>query len=449
MSIIVLEEIMTDLQINPLTLTDSYGKIFMYNNESSVACVPRHTIRMNEPVNPDCLLRAVRIALLRFPHMCIGLEKAETSLRCFVNGEEPVVLPFDPTGMTHRYTIGSADTHYYLFLVGYRENYIYMEYQHSICDGRGFEEFIRTVLFLYLKECGKPVENDGTIRTLDTIYTREESEDAFRALQQMTPKADGIYQKPAAVHAEGLINLGDVPELLTEVSFSFTELHAVAKRLGVSPLTILMPVFSRAFYKKYGNHSENPVIAQIPVDLRQVVPSSTTRYFVCFLDLPYLAEYQSLPMEQACQRTHEFLQTQLVPEQLLYRGKVASETCLELHERDISLKEKIEEGIKIARGFVLQDSFLVTNVGQFTLPDCMHPYVEEYSAVLPSAAQTYALLISSYKGNMHVSIAHKDHNFDVCQDMIALLSELGIHAEMRTEPFCVTRYSGEMCAQGI
>lgn len=436
-----------DYGINPLTITDSYGKIFLYNNESSVACVPRHTIRMNEKVRPECLLHAVRTALLRFPHMCIGIEKTPTSYQMYVNSEEPVVLPFDPSGAEHRYAIGSADTHHYLFLVGYRDDCIYMEYQHSISDGRGFEEFIRCVLFLYLKECGKPVENDGTIRALDTVYQWQESEDAFRAVQQMTPKADGIYQKPEALHAEGLTRLGDVPEIVTEVTFPFAQLHAVTKKLGVSPLTVLTPVFSRAFYQKFGNGSDKPVIAQIPVDLRQVVPSATTRYFVCFIDLPYLAEYQSLPIEEACIRTHDFLMTQLEPEQLLYRGKVASETCLELHERDIPVAEKVQEGIRIASDFVLQDSFLVTNVGQFKLPACMHPYVLEYGATLPSAAQTFGLLISSYNGTMKVSVAQKDHDLKVCGNMAVLLEKLGIDVQLKSEPFSVTRYSGELCTQ--
>lgn len=437
---------MTDLRINPLAITDSYGKIFLYNTESTVACVPRHIIRMSEPVDPDCLLKAVRIALLRFPQMCIGIEKTETAYRYYVNGEDPIVLPFDPAGVEHRYAIGSADTHHYLFLVGYRGDTIYMEYQHSISDGRGFEEFIRCVLFLYLQECGKPVENDGSIRALDTVYTREESEDAFRQLQEMEPKADGIYQKPEAVHAEGLTDLGDVEEAVTYVTFPFSELRAMTKKLGVSPLTVLTPVFSRAFYHKYGNGVDKPVIAQIPVDLRQVLPSSTTRYFVCFLDLPYLTEYEGISLEDACQKTHAFLQTQLVPEQLLYRGKAASGVCLDLHEREMPLEEKVQEGIRVARNFVLEDSFLVTNVGRFALPESMTPYVQEYGAILPSAAQTYALLISSYNGLMRVSIAHKDNNFDVCNEMVSLLGELGIHAEIHTEPFRSTRYSGELCA---
>ena len=57
------------------------------------------------------------------------------------------MLPFD--GVSTRYTIGSKDTNGYLFLVGYHDKTIYMEYQHSISDGRGFEEFIRCVPVSY------------------------------------------------------------------------------------------------------------------------------------------------------------------------------------------------------------------------------------------------------------------------------------------------------------
>ena len=140
---------MVTLTDHPLLRTDSYGKIFLYTTQEDVACVPRHRIRMSEPVRPACLLEAVKTALLRFPHMMLGLAATETQYRYRLLVEEPVVLPFD--GVTQRYTIGSADTHGYLFLVGYHEDTIFMEYQHSISDGRGFEEFIRCVLFHYLK----------------------------------------------------------------------------------------------------------------------------------------------------------------------------------------------------------------------------------------------------------------------------------------------------------
>ncbi len=431
---------MVTLTDHPLLRTDSYGKIFLYTTQEDVACVPRHRIRMSEPVRPACLLEAVKTALLRFPHMMLGIAATETQYRYRLLVEEPVVLPFD--GVTQRYTIGSADTHGYLFLVGYHEDTIFMEYQHSISDGRGFEEFIRCVLFHYLKACGHPVENDGTVRATDSAFVTEESEDAFRKLDAMEPSPAGIYQKPAALHADGLTWDNDSPEVVSEITFPFGELHAKAKELGVSPLSIIAPLFSRAFSHKFGEGRTEPVIAEIPVDLRQVLPSLTTRYFVCFIDLPYEAEYNELPLAEVFRKTKEFLASQMATEQLLYRGKRASSVCRELHERDMPLAEKEAEARQLARQFVIDDSFLITNVGQFRLPPTVQPYVLEYGAVLPCSVQPFAMLVSSYNGVMKLSVAQRDHDFQVVSELQQELVGLGISAKLKSYPFLVTRYNG-------
>ena len=113
-----------DVLSHPYLRTDSYGKIFLYCTPNDCACVPRHTIQLSEPVRPDVLLEAVKVSLLRFPHMMLGIEATDTQLRYRLNVEDPVVLPFD--GLWKRYTIGSEDTHGYLFLVGYQDDKIYM-----------------------------------------------------------------------------------------------------------------------------------------------------------------------------------------------------------------------------------------------------------------------------------------------------------------------------------
>ena len=62
----------------PLLRTDKYAKIFLYNTHETVACVPRHIIRMRDKVKPDKLQQAVSEALLRFPHMMLGVEATAT-----------------------------------------------------------------------------------------------------------------------------------------------------------------------------------------------------------------------------------------------------------------------------------------------------------------------------------------------------------------------------------
>lgn len=430
--------------LHPVLQTDRYAKIFLYTTQNDVACVPRHKIQLRDKVKPKKLLAAVKTALLRFPHMMLGIEATDTRYEYRLLNADPVVLPFD--GARRRYTIGSADTNGYLFLVGYDGDTIYMEYQHSISDGRGFEEFIKCVLFQYLRLCGLPVENDGTIRAADSAYVVEESEDAYRKLDGMEPSSEGIYQKPDALHADELTWEDDAPEIVTSVTFPFSQLRAVAKEYGVSPLSIIAPVFSRAFYEKFGKGRELPVISQIPVDLRQFVPSMTTRYFICFIDLPYEAAWHSLPLPEVFRRTKEFLDTQMQEEQLLFRAKQASDTCRDLHERDLPLAEKEQEARRVTRGFVRADSFLVTNVGRFTLPACMEPYILDYGAVLPCGAQPFALLISSYRGKMKISVAQRDHDLAVVCGMIRAFESLGVNARMESEPYYVTRYDGTLAA---
>ena len=428
----------------PLLRTDSYGKIFLYNTHETVACVPRHTIRMRDPVRPDILQKAVEQALLRFPHMMLGLEPTDTCFRYRTNVLPPVVLPFD--GVEKRYTIGSPDTHGYLILVGYEGNTITMEYQHSISDGLGFEEFIRCVLFQYLTLCGYPVENDGSVRSLDTRWSPAESEDGYRQLadQEFSPK--GIWKKPEAAHAWDLTDMGDAPEIITEVTFPFSQLHGYSKAISVSPLSIVAPLLMRAFDKKFGE-PDKPVISQIPVDLRPLLPTATTRYFICFIDLPYLPEYRELPLPVVFRKTKEFLSTQMEREQLLYRAKAASDKCSELHESSIPLEDKMRQGQQICRNFVLEDSFLITNVGRFQLPPSCMPYVLDYGAVLPCAVQPFAMLVSSFGKRMKLSIAQRDHDMQVVESLVAGLHEIGVETEEHSYPFRVTRYNGLECAQ--
>ena len=253
---------------DPLLRTDSYAKIFLYNTHETVACVPRHTIRMRDKVRPDKLREAVEQALLRFPHMMLPAEPTETAFRYRRNVQPAVVLPFD--GVSTRYTIGSKDTNGYLFLVGYHDKTIYMEYQHSISDGRGFEEFIRCVLFQYLKNCGFPVENDGSVRGMDTRWSPEESANGYEQLADREFSPDGIWKKPEAVHAPEVQWGADGSEVVTEVTFPFSQLHDYAKSIGVSPLSVLAPLMMKAFDDKFGG-TDKPVIAEIPVDLRPLL----------------------------------------------------------------------------------------------------------------------------------------------------------------------------------
>ena len=68
--------------INHLLDVDSYGCIFMYATHCDLTTAPRHIIRMSEPVRPEELREALKIALLRFPQMGLGLVRGGKQGAC-------------------------------------------------------------------------------------------------------------------------------------------------------------------------------------------------------------------------------------------------------------------------------------------------------------------------------------------------------------------------------
>ena len=99
---------------------------------------------------------------------------------------------------------------------------------------------------------------------------------------------------------------------------------------------------------------------------------------------------------------------------------------------------------KVTTDFVLEDSFLITNVGRFALPK-LPSYVLDYGAITRCAVQAVALLISSWN-EMKLSVAQRDHDMQVVEDLCASLQRLGINRRRRSAyPFVVTRYNGLEC----
>lgn len=133
--------------------------------------------------------------------MGLGLVRGRTQYQYRLITEPPVVLPFEDISP---YYIGSEDTNGYLFCCGYRGNTIYLEYQHCTSDGRGFNEFIKCVLFYYLKLRGYAIENDGSIRTLETDFSPEENEDGFVKLRKAEQSDEAHVEDGSGISPAGI-----------------------------------------------------------------------------------------------------------------------------------------------------------------------------------------------------------------------------------------------------
>lgn len=132
-------------------------------------------------------------------------------------------------------------------------------------------------------------------------------------------------------------------------------------------------------------------------------------------------------------------------EQLLYRAKAAADRCELLHEADMPLAEKMQAAQKVTTDFCARGQLSLTMSAGSPCRESCRPYVLDYGAILPCAVQPFALLISSYGDKMKLSVAQRDHDMQVVEDLCAGLRQLGIQPETLSYPFVVTRYNGLEC----
>ncbi len=432
---------MNTLLPSEILQADSYGPTFMYATHRDLATAPRHIIRLTEAVNPDLLQKATELALIRFPQMRVGLTRGEKDYHYYFNDLPPVVLPFSDISP---YYMGSDDNNGYVFTVGYNDRTIYMEYQHSISDGHGFEMFIRSVLYEYLTLCGHPIENDGSIRTRDTEFTLSECEDGYPLLDRADPSSEGHYEVTKSLRVPVENEDYESNERMTELTFPYAALSLWTHSHGATPISLLYTALCFALYRTYYTDDDigTPVVAEIPMDLRQVVPSETTHFFAALLDLPFEYDWFELPFEEACRNVRAVFDKQRAPRHAAFWGKSGSTRVTKGHTADMAIDEKEELMRKAARDYVRRDSFILTNIGSFNLPASMEEYIEDYGAILPCAYQPFGILISSYKGIMKVSLAQRDDSPALADAFADELEQRGIPVKQKTYEFHPTRYDG-------
>lgn len=420
---------------------DSYGPVFMYATHRDLACAPRHIIRMTETVNPELLQKATELALIRFPQMRVRLSRDKDAYRYYPNELPPVVLPFSDISP---YYMGSSDNNGYMFTVGYHDKTIYMEYQHSISDGRGFDMFIRAVLFEYLTLCGHPIENDGSIRTRDTEFSLSECADGYKLLDQADPSSEGHYEVTQSLRVPVPNEDYECNERMTELTFPYAAVSLWTHSHGATPISLLYTALSFALYRTYYTDADVgvPVVAEVPMDLRHLVSSDTTHFFVALLDLPFNYEWFDLSFEDACRNVRAMFDKQRAPRHAAFWGKAGSTRVAEVHNADIPIDEKEPMMREMARNYVRRDSFILTNIGSFNLPASMEQYVEDYGAILPCAYQPFGILISSYKGIMKVSLAQRDDSPALADAFADELEQRGIPVTQKTYEYHPTRYDG-------
>ncbi len=413
---------------------DNQGKIFpeVYNEIDS------HTFRvqisLNEIIDPTFLQTAVNNILDRFPMYKVRLRRG-----MFWTYLEENEKPFFVSKMPYK-VCGFMDfkkNNDYLFRVFYNKETIAVEIFHTLTDGTGLVEFIKSLTYEYLKLKGYNVTPDNLVKTTTELSMSDESEDSSKKYYSQVNKKR--VKEKQAYSITGTTIPGYDIKLISGI-FSTKEIIKIAKENGVSITEYLVAVAINSIYQtkiKYRTQlkeNRNPVKIGVPVNLRKRFPSTSLRNFVNIVSVGVDTSHDDLTFEDILKTVKQELASKTTIEELT---RVMSEYVSYEKNIFIRLMPSIIKKYASRVGFSLLGSILFTfnisNVGKVEFPPSMEPYINDMSFMIGAGRNSRInAAVISFKDKFKVSFTGNIIETTIQKEFIRHFTSMGLEVEIES-----------------
>ena len=408
---------------------DNAAKIFPSVSNHAATNLFSISFVLKEEINPTILEEAVSVALERFPYfkvkLCNGLfwyYLDENKLEPHIQEENPFLLEL----------INRIDNRGYLFRVGYYRKKISLEVFHSLTDGYGAMQFIKSIVHAYLLMTGKIIKDDHSLVLTDVETVREEYEDAFlknydktkkipnRSFRALHFKADKYTDDWVSVII-GSLKQDDLKPLLAKYNATVTQFLSAAIMVAASQ--------NRHLFEK----KKLPFQIIIPVNLRKYFPSKTLRNFSLIIGTKTDID-KKIPFEEALEIVKGDFARELDKERLHAQitANVKFEKMFIMRIVPLFLK-KIALKIGYALVGTKPNSFCISNLGKVEVPEDMVQYVDEVifsNGVLKNVPMNMG--VTGYNGKIFITISSSLIERTIQRDFFRLLTSFGLPVVLET-----------------
>lgn len=256
---------------------DNTGKIFHAVSNTDNSYVFRVSVVMKEEVDPEVLQDALDVIAPRFPTLTVRVRKGlfwdymeKNDEMLFVQKETD--YPCSP--------IKPTESRGYLLRVLYFNRKISLEVFHSLTDGTGAMEFLKTLVYQYLQYKKRDVRDDGLILLPENEPDYMETEDSFS--NYANNKDRNVFRKedrPSYQISGTLLNTEGMNIIHGIMNAGL--INNYAKSLGTTLTGFFTALMIQVIGKKALLKSNRPkkITIAIPVNLRKQFPSKTLRNF--------------------------------------------------------------------------------------------------------------------------------------------------------------------------
>lgn len=361
---------------------DNAAKIFPAIINKEVTAVFRLSAVLNQPVKIKPLRKAVLRAEKRFPYYKVQLRKG---FFWYYLEHMPQHIPViaDDQSCCRKFPRGHL-----LIRILVWNNRLSLECSHILADGGGAFEFLKTLLILYSKACGKNIPPEYDLKEENIQISEEEYEDAYkRYFKEDLPP---MVKRSKAFHLPYPLKVPPRFRHLTAI-LSLEQVKNTASEKVVSITVYLIAVYLYVLQEIYENQGalnklrSNKILrVQVPINLRNIFPSRTMRNFSLFVMPEIDLRLGHYTFEEIIKTVYH--QVQLETDKKLINKNISrnvgSERKIYVRSIPLFLKSWILRMKYYALG-TSQYSGVVTNVGRINLPPETEEMVSSLIVVPP------------------------------------------------------------------
>jgi|694.fasta_scaffold95494_3 NRPS condensation-like uncharacterized protein len=402
---------------------DNVAKVFPVLAENKQKNYFRLVFELKDKIDPIQLQIALEKTIKRFPTFQVRLRRGLFWFYFERFESTPHVIP-------ETNYLGQLDDiffqHQFLFYVLYHESRIALEVFHSLTDGKGGLEFLKTLVFQYLLEIGHSLSNDSVIINPQDEVNAEETSDGFQTyFQDKTPRKFAKVHK--AYHVQGTrFDFGG--HHLLHAHFPLNDLLIYCREKQTTLTILLAAIIIESLAKDQQKKFfliRKPIIIMVPIDLRKYFQSKTVRNFLSYAFVGGVIT-PSMKLEDIIAMVDKQLKEGTKIEAL--KPQIASTLIIEKNPWIRLLPLFIKNWItKLAYGFLGDPSysFIFSNLGKIEVPEPMRSFIHHAEFILSSSKLIPITLgLCSFENNLVLSFSRIIHQREITQTIVERLQDL-------------------------
>ena len=255
---------------------DNVAKLYALVSSSKATNVFRISVKMTEEIQAEFLSQAVKAALVEMPTFSVRLRSGFFWYYFDMNLQKPRIRKeyTYPCSKMTKFTNNN-----YLFNMTYYQNMIHLEVFHALADGSGAVQFLKVILYHYLKRLHPETMIESLLEKTNDASLSAMEEDSFLKVKcELASKV--IPQTTTAYKITGIKKRPQELKVIHGI-MSAKSVVAIVKQYEVTVSSFLCAVLTYAIYEQNYkfNQDLHPITVTVPIDLRGRFGSHTLRNF--------------------------------------------------------------------------------------------------------------------------------------------------------------------------